>query len=190
MRPCRNQRGVTLVELVIAIVIIGLAATALLRSFGLQLFDSVDPMVRSQSQLLARQFLSEVTSKSYYDPAADPRTNPTLDNAQVSASIQDQTASTAGPPRSNWDNVYEYEGYDSGSGGITDVQGNAITGLENYRVQVTADISDSLQLGGLDNTSGCPAKIMLVTVTVSDPRGQSVVLSGYRTGYWEPDPPC
>ncbi|GGX45613.1 prepilin-type N-terminal cleavage/methylation domain-containing protein [Saccharospirillum salsuginis] len=186
----RKQLGVSLVELIIAIIIIGISATALLQSLGFQVVSNVDPMLRSQSQLLARQFLSEVTSKSYFDPSSDPRTNPTLSNAAASASLQDQTASTAGQPRSNWDNVYEYHGYDSGSGGIEDVQGNSISGLENYRVAVHIDISDALQLGGVQNSSGCPAKVMQIEVTTTDPRGQTTTLNGYRTSYWEADSPC
>jgi len=182
-----TQRGVTLVELIISIVIIGIAATALLQSLGFQVLSNVDPMQRSQSQLLARQFLSEVASRSYYDPSADPRTNPTMSNAAVSASIQDQTASDAIQPRSNWDNVFEYDGYNSGPSGITDAQGNNIDGLENYQVQVLIDISHSVQLGDISNSPDpdCPAKIMQITVTTTDPRGQQTILNGYRTGYWD-----
>lgn len=180
----RRQAGVTLIELIIAIVIISVASVALLQALGFQAGRNVDPMIQSQAQLVARQYLNEVLGKPFFDPAADPRFDSSLPQADVVNSIVDQSGSTLSPTiRIDWDNLYEYAGY---SAAATDPSGNSVAGLEGYNVSIAIDISGGLALGSLTNsaTANCPAQLALIEVTVTDPRGQNTQLSGYRTSYW------
>ena len=184
-RPLNKQVGVTLVELVIAIVIISIAAVALLQTLGSQTIRNVDPMIQSQAQLLARQYLQEVSSKSFFDGAADPRLIPTLTRTQINDSVIDKTQSGS-PSRIAWDNIYEYEGYNQS--GILDVSGVAISAFANFTVDIAIDISDSVAINGLANssTANCPPRFMLISVTITDARGYNTSLSGYRASYWQP----
>ena len=124
-KPLARQKGVTLVELIIAIVIISIAAVALLQGLGIQTGRNVDPMIQSQSQALAKQYLLEVLSKSFFDPSADPRLDPTLSQTAINTGITDQTR-LGSPSRMAWNNIYEYHNY---SGAIREVAGPLITEL-------------------------------------------------------------
>jgi Tfp pilus assembly protein PilV len=167
-------------------VIISIAAVALMQGLGLQSQRNVDPMIQSQAQRLAIQYLQEVSSKPFFDPAADPRLNPFIaaDNALVVASIADQTGN-ASANRLAWDNVFEYDGYNDT---IKDLNGTAIAGLVGYQVNIEVSTALGLSLGNaaMANSmdASCPAKIALISVTVTDPRDQETSLSGYRTSYW------
>lgn len=169
-----KQRGVTLVELIISIVIISIASVALLQSLGTQTIRNVDPMIQSQAQRLAQRYLEEVMSKSFFDPSADPKLTNGLSQAAVKASVEDVTARTAAPAANNtFDNIYEYEGFS---------QPSAITG---YSVDITIDISTGLALGTLVNAAAtCPAKIALIKVTITDPRNQTTSLQSYRASFY------
>ncbi len=182
----RTEHGVTLIELVIAIVVIGITATAILQSLGFLTVSNVDPMLRSQANLVAQSTLSEVMSQSFFDGDDDPR----IDDTVTSPNICPSAESDGSYDRRLWDNLCDYNGFDSNNDdglapGIRDRLGNALPGLSSYRVQVDVDTSTGLTLGTLSNTAGCTPRIARITVTASDPRGQTVQLTGYRTSYWD-----
>ena len=190
--PVRSrQGGVTLVELIIAMVIISIAAVALLQGLGLQSQRNVDPMIQSQAQRLAIQYLQEVSNKPFFDPSADPRLDPNLalpaNRSAVISSIIDKTG-RASSNRLLWDNIYEYDEYNDD---IKDITGTAIAALANYRVNIEVNIETGLSLVNTvmanSTDSDCPAKIALISVTVTDPRNQDTTFRAYRTSYyWDP----
>lgn len=63
-----TQRGVTFVELVVSIVIIGIAVTALLLAYSTTVSKSADPMIRTQALSVAEAYLDEILSKHFTDP--------------------------------------------------------------------------------------------------------------------------
>jgi MSHA pilin protein MshD len=73
--------------------------------------------------------------------------------------------------RNCYDDVSDYNGYSPG--GIVDIDGNAIGGLAGYSVSVTVAGAALGSIGAAD------AK--LITVTVTQPDGETVSLSTYRT---------
>ena len=52
------QRGVTFVELVVSIVVIGIAVTALLLAYSTTVSKSADPMIYAQTLSVAAQIIS------------------------------------------------------------------------------------------------------------------------------------
>lgn len=64
MTPAR-QRGVTLVELVISIVIVGIAAAALYSAMASINSRSADPMLRHQSLMLAEACIEEILGNDF-----------------------------------------------------------------------------------------------------------------------------
>lgn len=94
-RPVR-QRGMTLVELVITIVIIGIAAAAMFSAMAAITGRSADPMLRQQSLALAEGYLEAISTRAYADlPAAaqglqvakDINGNAILPGYQVSVAV-------------------------------------------------------------------------------------------------------
>lgn len=156
----RHQRGMTLVELVISIVIIGIAAAALYSAMAAIGGRSADPMLRQQSLSIAEGYLEEVLSQRYLDPASFNTTTCTA---------------TAGLERARFDDLCDYAGLDDL--GARDATGAAVGGLSAYRVRVA--------VSGLANWNGVPAR--RIDVTVTDPAGGRLQLSGVRTCYGEID---
>jgi len=155
----KRQQGVTLVELVISIVIIGIAAAALYSAMASIAGRSADPMLRQQSLTIAEGYLEEILAQPYLDPS----------------SFSSDCVNTPGLARARFDDVCDYAGLDDQ--GVRDAAGEAIAGLSGYRVRVT--------VVSLAAWNGVPAR--RVEVAVTDPSGQSLALAGMRTCYGEID---
>lgn len=149
----------TLVELVIAIVIVGIAAAALYGAMASIGGRSADPMLRQQSLAIAEAYLEEILARNFLDPTS---------HTQCPA-----------PPatRAAFDNVCDYAGLDDA--GARGVDGSLIAGLQDYRVRVAVTPQ------ALEGLSAAAA--LRVTVTVESPDGQTLSLAGWRTCYGEYD---
>jgi MSHA pilin protein MshD len=104
-----RSRGVTLVELIIAIVIIGVALAGVLMVFIRNTSASADPLIWHQATAIAEAYLEEALTKNF---AVGP-----------------------GNTRPTYDDVLDYNFTDVGA---RDQNGSAISGLEGYTVQVQA----------------------------------------------------
>ena len=74
MRPIGihpRQCGMTLVELIISIAIIGIAVAGVLGVMNATTMRSADPMVREQAQLIAEAYMEEISLKAFVDPSAN-----------------------------------------------------------------------------------------------------------------------
>ena len=161
MFASRGRRaGFSLVELIVAIVVAGIAVAAAARIFSTTLRGSGDPMVRQQAELIAEAYLDEILIKRFYDPDTNTVCTGTVEGS-----------------RGQYDNVCDYDGL---SEAPHDQFGNAIAALSAYTVQVTVS-NAGVSLNGIDNTG--VVRILRVDVTVTGPAGTNVVLSSYRTNY-------
>ncbi|MBD3736832.1 MAG: prepilin-type N-terminal cleavage/methylation domain-containing protein [Pseudomonas balearica] len=156
----KQQRGMTLVELVITIVIIGIAAAALYSAMAAITGRSADPMLRQQSLAIAEGYLEEILFQPYLDP--------------TTPSVESCTA-TPGLPRARFDDVCDYAGLNDA--GVRDTTGAVVGALSGYGVKVVVT--------SLNSWNGIPAR--RIDVTVTDPSGQRLQLSGFRTCYGEVD---
>lgn len=165
MKRPGGGRGVTLVELIVAIVIIGTAVGGILSVMDLTTRRSADPMIQQQAQLIAEAYLEEILLKKFYDP--DTNTVCT---------------GTAEGSRANYDNVCDYNGL-SDTTGARNQFGTVVTGLEGYNVAVTVTADGTVALGSLNNTGAIRVLRVDVVVTHDSFPGVSVPLTGYRTNY-------
>jgi MSHA pilin protein MshD len=130
------SRGFTLVEFVIAIVVIAIAAAVLLRAFVTPLVGSVDPQRLVQARAIAGSYLDEILLRDYGAGPGD----------------------CAGSMRGTYDTIWCYNGL---SEAPTDQFGTPIDALSDYVVTVTvspvggalADVAVRVQHGdGVDTT--------------------------------------
>ena len=155
-----RSAGVTLVELVVALVIMGVALAAVVAVYASTTRASVDPVIVQQMQAIADNMMEEVLLKPYA-PGPAP-------------------GAGAGGARVNFDDVRDYNGYGQAIQGIRDVEGNAIPGLERYTVLVTVTPT------ALTNIPNTDALQIVVRVSVNGSATNTslpapIVLTGWRT---------
>ncbi|MDH2916909.1 MAG: prepilin-type N-terminal cleavage/methylation domain-containing protein [Gallionella sp.] len=175
-----KQRGISLIELIIFIVIISVALTGILLVMNQTTAHSADPMIRKQALAIAESILEEVELMpfTYCDPddASAVTATSTADctTVEVMGVEDDVSRYDAALP---FDNVSDYHGFGMASGLIMDIT-NSNTGLTGYTLQnITVAPTD---FGGITAGSGDALRI---TVTVTDPTGTDIVLDGIRTRY-------
>jgi MSHA pilin protein MshD len=154
MRMRNGHRGVTLVELVVAITIVAIAVTTILGAFAAVATRSADAMMQQQAIAIAESYLSEILQRWVVDPNGTPPNT----------------------GRASWDLVDQYNGLVEAP---HDQFGNAIVSLaslSSYTVSVTTSQSSAL-------SSVPAAAARRVDITVSYPPSARVTLSGYRTSY-------
>lgn len=174
-----NQRGLSMIELLVFIVVVGIAVTGVLQVYSSTSRTSVDPMVRKQALAVAESLLDEVLSKPYTycdpdDANADTATSP-AGCATLPEGMGWEPGETRYSNITPFDNVNDYNNFNM-MAGIRDLTNVAIQGLGAYTARVR------VQAAGAFN--GIPAgETLLVTVTVTGPGNHSITLSGYRTRY-------
>jgi MSHA pilin protein MshD len=195
-----RQRGVTLVEMIVFMVIVGIALGALVSVMNLTTRQSADPVRRKQALILAEGLLEEVerASFSYCDPA-DP--NATTATRSADCTIPEAWGQAGSEPATSgrpYDNVNDYvaaaatatAAFDVG-GKLSDANGNALN-LAGYTATVTitpralgpsgAVVGVDNPSAGLSTASSADNEALLITVQVSYD-GQTLTLDGYRTRY-------
>ena len=145
----------TLIELVVAIVVVSVSLGGTLMLADATTRRSADPMLERQAISIAEAYLEEILQKSYFDP----------DTGALCPAPEAQ--------RRLYDNLCDYQGLDER--GARDQSGAAIAGLDGYRVEIEVDLS--ARLGSL---SGSP-EVLRVDAVVTDPSARSVIVSGYRS---------
>lgn len=163
-----SQRGFSLIELIIAIVIIGASAVGVLSMMNFLAARSADPMIQEQAMLIGEAYLDEILLKPFLDPSAG--------TANVCP------AAEAGG-RSNYDNVCDYNGLTDT--GVRDQFGNSIADLGAYTVTVTVTGDDTVTLGPADSqiSNSGVLRVLRVDVRVQGPETMALMLTGYRTNY-------
>jgi MSHA pilin protein MshD len=119
MRMRSRHRGVTLVELVVAITIVAIAATTILGAFAAVATRSADAMLQQQAIAIGESYLTEILQRWVVDPNGTPPNT----------------------GRASWDLVDQYNGLVEAP---HDQFGNAIASLSSYTVSVSTSQSSAL----------------------------------------------
>lgn len=157
-----NSHGFTLVELIVFIVIVGVALAGVLSVLSITTKSSADPIQPKQATLVAEAMMEEILAKDYCDPDTFVRT----------ASPSPCGAHTTEATRDLYDDVLDYNGYSSTGARSLDNLGTPVVGLENYNVAVVVSAETTIQ--------GAAGRPVTVTVSVG---GNSYALSSYRFNY-------
>ncbi len=179
-----RQRGVTLIELVVSIVVAGIAVGALTLVLAVTGGRSADPMILEQASAIAQAHLAEVTLKSFcdpdYDADADPGTPldcPADCGGPVCSACRGAGAVTEAA-RPLYDDVCDYDGLSSA--GVFDQTGAVVPGLDLYAVTVQV-LDSGVALDTLTADSGRSARI---DVSVTHPAlPVPVTLSAWRANF-------
>ncbi len=167
---CHRQRGLTLIELIMFIVIVGVALAGILTVFNVTTRSSTDPMIRKQMLAIAEAVLEEVQLQPFTlcdpdDPNAATATNP--GGCTTPEAIGPEAGETRGSATTPFDNVNDYNGL---AGITTSITGGAMPSGYSAAVSVAQDA-----LNGIVATDS-----LRITVTVTHGT-DSLALEGYRT---------
>ena len=164
----RLQRGFTLIELIVFIVIVSVGLAGVLTILNQTTSRSADPMIRKQALAVAEALLEEVMAKPF--TWCDP------DDAQAATALSaggcaatEALGAEAGEARDTFDNVNDYNGLPPTDANIAGVVGAP------YQAAVAVAAT---ALNGIAAASG---NALLITVTVNAPGGEVIQLQGIRT---------
>jgi len=132
----RRATGATLVELIVAIVIMGVALAGLTAAFRSTSRTSADPMISRQMLAIAESMMEEALLQPYGPPVSTP---------------------PAGPARDTLTTVGGFNGY--ASHGVYTSHGDPVPGLDGYNVAV------AVQQATLSGVANGDALKVTVTVT-------------------------
>lgn len=171
-----HQRGVTLVELVIFIMLVSLGVAGILMVMVSTTQRSADPMIQQQALLIAESYLEEILHKRFRDPGPGGAATSICPTPEVAG-------------RAVYDNVCDYHNLNNTAGAV-DQLGNTVTGLTAYNVSVTVtgNVGDATALGPTvsqaTNTGALRVLRVDVEVTNDNVPDFQVRLTGYRTNYY------
>jgi MSHA pilin protein MshD len=187
-----RQRGVTIIELIIFIVIVGVAIAGIIMVMNMTTRGSVDPMRRKQALIIAEGLLEEVelAKFSYCDPADPNASDASVVSSAANCTIPEKWGQLSPEPAGSgrpFDNVNDYvaaratwtAAFDSG-GALVDANGAAL-GVNGYtaRLSITPAALNGI---GSDTDTAADTEVLRISVQVSYD-GQTLTLDGYRTRY-------
>ena len=152
-----RQSGMTLIELIIAIVIISVGLAGVLMAFTTTVLSSADPMLHKQMSAVADGMMEEILLKPF---AAAANTAP------------------ATCARDTYNDVLDFNGYSTAN--VCDIDGGAVAALTGYGVSV------SVTTPAASPFPDVPAADVLV-IRIDVTRGSSThSLTGWRTNFAKP----
>lgn len=163
LQSARAQRGLTLVELIVFIIIISVGIAGILSVMNIVVRSSADPVVNKQASAMAEAILEEVMTKDY------------AVNAGYDTSV---AANCAAPDRALCDDIGDYACFD-GSTAAKTIDGSETLG--SAAIATLAGYTATISVAAEAAVSG--ANMRRITVTVTNPAGAPFSLSGYKASY-------
>lgn len=130
-----HSRGFTLLEIIMAIVVISVGLAGVLSVFNVNVRSSADPVVRKQLMAVAEEMLEEIALRPYPSASSTKESDP-------------------GCGRSTFDDVADYH-LSPANRKVCDVEGVPIAALSGYTLDIT--VTDT-------TLDGVPAKRIQVVV--------------------------
>jgi MSHA pilin protein MshD len=151
----RRQRGLSMIELIFAIVIVSVGLVALLIPIISAVKNSADPVITKQMVAVAEATMEEIELMPFTGTFGGPYTQAN---------------------RPQFDAVPDYNNFSTAGIFTIDNPAAPIAGLASYNLNVSVT---GTALGALP-----PAQAYLISVTVTGPNGSTLTLSGFRTSYY------
>jgi MSHA pilin protein MshD len=177
-----THSGFTLIELIIALVVLAIGAITFTTLVNQATLTSVDPVLRVQANSIARSYLEEVSLRSFCDPDISTDCPADCNSGLVCTTCSENTGGLE--TRSTFDDVCDYNGLND-IGAVSQSGPPGITGLENYNVLVTVDDGTDLTDAVLNTLSSANQEVVRIDVDVTHATNSSINISvsGYRANY-------
>jgi MSHA pilin protein MshD len=149
-----NQQGISLLELIVTIIILGVGMTGVLPLMIQTATHSIAPILQQQANTIAQSYLEEILAQHFLDPN------------QTETGLAE-----FGEIRATFDDVQDYNSLPDTV--VRDYSGTRISALDGYAVTVSIN-NDVL------GTNAAPALRVDVRVTHRRNPDINILLSGYR----------
>lgn len=190
----KKQLGLSLVELVITIVLLSIALTAVTTMLQSGVGRSADTTLQVRSIALAQTYMDEILSRRFDERTRSRGIPPCRSTAPPAR--QCTAEASFGPDgletRAQFDDVDDYHGLDEGDGQVNPLQdatGTTRSGFDNFRVQVdvryiNVGVSEEEENLGANNELDDQYDAKLVTITVTHRSfTDGIVFSAYKSNF-------
>lgn len=193
-----RQRGITIIEMVITIVILGIALVSITQMISSGLRSSANTLTETRAVALAQSYLDEIFGKRF-DDLSNPRGIPPCRTNCTAELLFGPEDGLGGRPdngendRVDFDDVDDYHGLYEGWGQLTpfnvlrDAEGQPRVGYENFSVEISVryletGVGGEEELLGVDSALPIEANqtdldnaqdAKLVTVTIRHPTNET-----------------
>ena len=173
----KRRTGFTMVELVLTMVVISIAALGVMSSLAFAVTHQSDGLWQAKSVALARTYFEEIMAKRFDEATPNGGVPPC--SVSTTACSSAASFSDAGEDRAGFDDVDDYDGLVESPPVAPD--GSPRPDYTNYQVAIAVRYPDSAEvtLLGLDR----PDDIKVVDVAVTTPGGQRLDFRMLRGNY-------
>ena len=169
---CPRQKGTTLIELVMTIVIISVAIAGVVGAFSLIAGRSADPLNQTRAVALSQLYMDEILAKQFADKS--PVGGGAVSGIETDCLEAD--IGVDGESRSTFNDVDDYDILDNDPPQSLYSEEDPLGGYSNFRVSV------SVQCAGTEvDLADYQAK--RIDITITDPSGNDYLFSPYRGNF-------
>lgn len=202
MRGLIKQTGVTLVEVVIFIIIVGIAVAAITLQFSQNVRHSADPLIRQKAITLANAYLDEMSKRAWNEntpsgggcvetdsnycidycdsitqKSACDATNMCIYNNPLSTCEPRNNAAVLGAEEASRSAYDDIDDYITAATAPTDANGNALTGFNNFTIAISVT-QPAANWNGINFND-----VRKIDVTVNTPTNESLSFTQYRVNF-------
>lgn len=162
------QSGVTLVELIITIVVLGIAIAGVVGAFAVISGRSADPLNQTRAITLSQLYMDEILTR-YYDEST-----PVGGGKVAAVEVDCASAGPDGEIRPTFDDADDYDGLADTP--PKDSSGTSLSGYGGFSVSVSVVCAGS-------EVAAANEDAKRIDITVTDPSGQGWLFTAYRANF-------
>jgi len=130
----RAARGFTLIELIVGITLVAIAATLFTKLIVPAVRQSAEPLVQQRAASLAEALMDEILSKRYDENTPEGGVPPcSASTTPCSTTLGPDTGETS---RADYDDVDDYNVYCGSGVTVTDANGTALANYSSFRMSI------------------------------------------------------
>ncbi len=167
-----SNRGFTLMETIISIIIIAIAIVGILSVIYNVTQKGINPIIEMKATELGQAMLDEIMLKRWDEDTP-------LGGGHIDVSLANIGTEAGENSREDFDDVDDYNGYSDGTNTepLKDEAGNILTGFDGYSRSVSVVF---------EKPTGAPASVNTnnykkITVRVTTPTGEEISFVAYKT---------
>jgi MSHA pilin protein MshD len=170
-----QQKGVTLVELVISIVVLSIAMIALMNAFSVSMSSSADPLWRNKTMKLAQLYLDEILSKAY--DHSTPLGGIPFVTTPACTGLGPDAGETS---RADFNDVDDYDGLTESP--PVSLDGTLDSSYASYSVSIAVACAGT-DVSALNATGVSNAQAKKISVTITAPNQSPITFAVYRGNF-------